>query len=279
MTIRTTLLSACTFVTVTAAVIAPAAAQLEPTAATEAAALGGPELGSILVAPERFEIRVPVGISLSKDRVAEPIVVPLDLYYGINENLTLGLSHSEGVVQAAMPYGFSFGRGICLGGTDGGCGKAYDNLGADVLFGLMKGILQLAAHGGLEMRSIDESLWALRLGLLFQAPLAAGLAIITDPRLSLGLNKRDTINGDYLTLPLAVQVWASPTTRLAVRTVLAGVLDEFDSTYKGALGLFAGIGMNEMVEGFLAFDLTNLYGKVNAGADERVLTLGVNFRM
>ena len=290
MTTRTSLLSVSAFALATLGASSFARAQLEPSPTdpaapvttgdpmTDPAAVGGPELTPIMLAPGRFDIRVPVAINMSSGAVAEPIKVPIDLYYGVNDNLTLGLSHSEGVVQPAMPYGLLFGSGICIGGQEKGCFKAYDNIGVDALFGLMRGVLQLALHGGLEMRSIDQSYWAARIGVLFQAPLATNIALVTDPRLSLGLNKRDLANLDILTLPLGVQFWLTPTTRLAARTVLSGVLDEFSDTYIGALGVFAGFGLTDMVEGFVSFDFADLYGK-NSTADSRVLTVGVNFGM
>ena len=286
MTTRTSMLSALAFAIATVGVTFSARAQLEPAPADPAvmpadptaATMGGPELTSIMQAPGTFAIRVPVAINLSKSSAGEPIMVPLDLYYGVNDNLTLGLSHSEGVVPAVMHYGGRFANGLCLNGEDAGCGKVYDNLGVDALFGLMRGVLQLAFHGGLDIRSIDASFFAARLGVLFQAPLATNIAIVTDPRFSLGLNKRDLGNEDYLTLPLAVQFWLSPTTRLAARTMITGPLDAYSDFYRGALGVFAGIGLSDMVEGMVSFDFTNLYGK-GSSADGRVLMVGVSFGM
>ena len=284
MTTRTAFLSASAFVLATVGSSLPARAQLEP-GPTDPAALppatdapmAGPELTPVLVAPGTIDIRVPLVIELSKNQAFKQFAIPLDLYYGVNENLTVGLSHSEGTVQSVLPYGLRFGRGICLGGEKNGCPAVYDNIGVDALFGFMKGILQLAGHGGFEVRSLDEGYWALRLGVLFQAPLATNIAIITDPRITLGLNKRDLGNFDDLVLPLAVQLW-SGTTRVAVRTGLSGIADEFSDTYEGFLGVFLGLGLSDMVEGFLSFDFGNLYGPTRT-ADDRTLVVGVNFGM
>jgi hypothetical protein len=282
MTIRTSLLSACTFAITTLGLSLSASAQLEPAPAdssltpAEATAMGGPELTNILLAPGRLDIRVPITIGLFAGDAGKPISIPVDIYYGINENLTLGLSHSNGTVAAVMPYGV--GQGLCLSGEEDGCFKAYDNVGVDALFSLMKGVLQLAAHGGLDIDSIDRSEFVLRLGVLFQAPLATNIAIMTDPRLGLALSKRDEFNEDYLALPLAVQFWANPGLRLAARTMLAGALDGFSDTYVGTLGFFGGFSVTPMVEVFAAFDFLNLYGK-NSSGDYRALTLGVNFAM
>jgi hypothetical protein len=283
MTIRTSLLSACTFAITTLGLSLSASAQLEPAPAgstltpAEATAMGGPELTNILLAPGRLDIRVPLAIGLNSGDAGKPISIPVDIYYGLNEDLTIGLSHSNGTVAAVMPYGA--GAGLCLSGKDdGGCPKVYDNVGVDALFSLMKGVLQLAAHGGLDIDSIDQSFLSLRLGVLFQAPLATNNAIITDPRLSLGLSKRDEGNEDFLMLPLGVQFWANPGLRLAVRTGLYGYLESFSDNYGGFLGAFAGLSFTPAVEGFASFDFTRMYGNFNTG-DIRQLVLGVNFAM
>ena len=238
---------------------------------------GGPELTSIMQAPNTFQVRVPLAINLSSDFVGKPVSIPVDAYFGLSEQLTLGLTHSGGVVQAVSPY-FP-GTGLCLSGSDD-CGKTYDNVGFDALFSMMSGVLQLAAHGGLEIESIDQGTLSLRLGVLFQAPLGENIALITDPRLFLGLTDReDTAGGnkEYLDLPIAVQVWATPGARIAARTGINGPLDGFGDAFRGALGVFGGFAVNEMIEIFASFDFFNIYGKNNS-ADFRFLTVGVNIQ-
>jgi len=237
-------------------------------------AIGGPELTNIMQAPQTFQVRVPLVINLSSDFVGKPINIPVDAYFGLSEQLTLGLTHSGGLVQAVAPY--ELGTGLCLSGTPH-CFKTYNNVGFDALFSLMSGVLQLAAHGGLEFVNIDGGTFSLRLGVLFQAPLGENIAIITDPRLFLGLSDRDIGNKEFLHLPIAVQVWANAGTRIAARTGINGPLDGFGDAFEGALGVFAGFDVNEMIEIFAAFDFPNIYGEGNT-ADYRVLTLGANIQ-
>ncbi len=260
----------------------PAAAQDpigEPTLppAVDPALGTAPELTPILLAPGRTEIRVPLVIGLSSGSAGKPINVPLDVYYGVTESLTLGLTHSGGVVQPTAPYPPS--QGLCFTGDgEGQCPKVYNNVGLDALYGILGGTLQLAAHGGLEVRSIaDPFQVALRLGVLFQAPLAERVALVTDPRVWIGLNERD-VNQDRLDLPFAIQYWVTDPLRLAVRTVFGGPLDNFDAAYTGSLGLFGGFSITPAVEGFASFDFLNLYGK-GGDADARALVVGANFRL
>jgi hypothetical protein len=240
----------------------------------EKLAMGGPELTPLVLDAGRWEIRVPVAIGMSSGAGGKPISLPVDVYYGLNERLTLGLSHSYGVVQAVLPY--RPGLGICLSNEDF-CPKVYDNIGLDAIFQFLPGVIQLAGHGGLDLLSFDPMMLSLRLGVLFQAPLGTNVAIMADPRIWIALTERD-FNDEALWLPLAVQFWVNPQFRISARTNLGGPLDGFSDAYFGALGAFAGFGFTEMIEGFVSFDFTNLYGK-NGSADFRALVLGANFRL
>lgn len=243
---------------------------VEPSAAAMA---GAPELLPIQPAMGRIEIRVPLVINLSEDSAGDPTNLPLDIYYGVSDELTLGITHSNGVVQAASPYP-PF-RGICF--TDA-CNNAYDNIGLDALYRILGGTLQLAGHGGVDFNSFDPLLVGLRLGVLFQAPLASRVALVFDPRVSIALTKRDEGNDDFLSLPLGVQFWALDQLRLAARTVVGGPFDNFDKAWTGSLGIFAGYAVNETVEAFASFDFFNLYGE-NGGSESRLLVLGANVRL
>jgi hypothetical protein len=236
-----------------------------------------PELTSVTLPGGRTEIRLPIAINVSKGQGGKPISIPLEVYHGINDDLTIGLTHSGGVVQSTSPY--QPGSGLCLTGTSNGCPKVYNNFGFDLLWRFLGPTLQLAAHGGLDFDSLDPDLQlSLRLGLLFQAPLGSNVALILDPRLSFGLTSRDSGNKEFLSLPAAVQFWVTPGVRLAVRTVLAGQLDGFGDAFTGSLGIFGGFAINETVELFASFDFLNLYGTAGS-ADARGLVLGANFRL
>ena len=248
----------------------------------EKLAMGGPELTPLVLPAGQWEIRVPLVIGMNKDYAGKPLSLPVDVYYGLNEQLTLGVTHSFGVVQ---PIGlYDLGQGICLSSETSGCPKVYNNIGFDALFQFMPGVIQLAAHGGLDIWHISEPfLTTLRLGLLVQAPLATNIAIMADPRLFIGLNKRDDVlwnNKDFLHLPLAVQFWLNEMIRVSGRTTLGGPLDGFSDAYFGSLGVFGAFKITDMIEAFASFDFSNLYGKKGVGvgaADARTLVLGVNF--
>jgi hypothetical protein len=247
----------------------------------EQLAMGGPELTPLALSTGQWDIRVPIVIGMNKDFAGKPLSLPVDVYYGLTDQLTLGVTHSFGVVQPVMRY--DYGLGICLS-SETYCPKVYNNIGFDAIFQFLPGVIQLAAHGGLDIYRIsDPFLATLRLGLLAQAPLATNIAIMADPRLFIGLNKReDQNNKDFLWLPLAVQFWVNEMIRVSGRTMLSGPLDGYSDSFRGSLGVFGAFRITDMIEAFAAFDFTNLYGKKLPGvgaADERTLVLGVNFRL
>ncbi len=98
---------------------APAAA---PEAAPEAAPAPAPAAGGypdeyalrpLTLAAGMFQATVPIVLNLSKSAVLKPVWVPLDLRYGVNDQLEVFLSHTMGGTPLALGHG-----GLCLGGKD-----------------------------------------------------------------------------------------------------------------------------------------------------------------
>jgi hypothetical protein len=257
---------------------APAMAQFEPAPVAPAepvAVSGGSELTSIMQPAGQLVISVPLVINMTSDLVADPINIPLSVYYGVSDALTLGISHSNGLVQGVTPY--QIASGLCLSG-DIFCDKAYNNIGFDALLRLAAGTLQLAGHGGIDFRSLSPSMFSLRLGVLAKAPLGENIAILADPRIGLGLNKTDEGNDHYLSFPIAVQFGTTSGMRISAMTGIAGPFDGFSDAFTGWLGGFLAVGVNQNVDIFGSFTFENLYGK-NGGADWRTLVIGTNIRL
>jgi hypothetical protein len=262
---------------VAAIVLALAAMQAEAAAQTSgppAPAMLGSELATVTLPAEQLVIAVPIVINLSKDQVTSPINVPVDVYYGVSDNLMLGLSHSNATIQGLGYYGL--GLGLCLTG-DGCGGHTYNNVAADVVYRIAPGTVQLAIHSGLDFNQfVPDVIVRLRLGMLAKAPLGTNVALLADPRLAVGLTERSD-GADILTVPLAVQFLTSAGARFAVQTGIDGALADFASFYTAWLGVFGALGVNEKIEAFASFTFPNLYGK-NGGVDARILVLGLNIR-
>jgi hypothetical protein len=271
-------------------------AVVSPPARAQTPSLGGAELRSVAMQAGQIEVTVPLVINMSRNLVASPMGIPFDIYRGFTDDWTFGLTHSRGTIRGVGPYGifrpgnppvapdagyddatvrvrgigpFDLNQGVCV--SD--CPTAYSNFGFDGLYRLVGGVIQLAAHGGVDISWYSDSDLSVRLGMLGKAALGTDAALLIDPRFALGLNGGPHV----LDFPLAVHFTTEEGVRWGFQTGLAGALREFPDTCNVWLGAFGSIGVNEKIEAFAAFIFTNVAG-VNQSIDGRALTLGLNIR-
>jgi hypothetical protein len=230
-------------------------------------------LRSVTYPAGMIEIQVPLVINLSKDSVGKPVSLPLGIWYGVNNDLSLGLTHSN-------PLLGGLGSGLCFTGEENGCPKFYDNIGVEALYRFLRGNFDLAAHIAVPISSFDPFLVGLALGVKGRVVLAGGkLGIFFDPSIYIGFTERDTAgNKEILAIPVDVAFQATPALAVGLGTRLAGPLDGFGDFHLGSLDLFGVYAVNGMIDAFLRFSFANLYG-TDGGADARVLTIGANIRI
>ena len=167
------------------------------------------------------EIQVEVGINASSDRFAKPISIGPDFYYGVNEQLTVGLVHATG---------------LCLSGESSGCAKVYDDVGLEALYAVMgTGSLNFAVRGGLMVHSLSEFTMAFHIGVPIKYR-SGGFAVLVAPDFMLGLTDRDAGNKEYLTLPLQLQFQATPQAGVFVETACQGPTSGFGDNYQVPVG-------------------------------------------
>ncbi|HEY0709912.1 MAG TPA: hypothetical protein VGG33_24070, partial [Polyangia bacterium] len=65
---------------------APALAQFEPAPVAPAAPVGGTELSSVLPSAGQLTITVPLSINLASGSAGKPFSVPVDIYYGLDDD-------------------------------------------------------------------------------------------------------------------------------------------------------------------------------------------------
>ncbi|CAN5872285.1 hypothetical protein BH11MYX3_BH11MYX3_10950 [soil metagenome] len=226
--------------------------------------------GKILIAGET------VNINMSASAVGKPFSLAPSIYYGVSDKLTIGLSHDLGT-QPSAP-GVLPGAGICLSGTDSGCAKVYNNVGVDVLFGLAAAKFSAAVHGGLDFLSLDPMFLDLRVGLLGRYMVSDKIAITFDPRVEIGVTKRDAGNKGSLSLP--VYLWFMASTKLGVYagSGIGGRLDAFGDSYAIPLSVGATFKANEKLSVGGDFSFLNIGGKGHT-ADFRALGLRVAYAL
>ncbi len=255
---------------------APVAAPMETTPATSTVQTGGTQIDRpATLEAGRILLKVPVLINLSKDLVGKPVSVAPDIYYGVNDDFTLGITHTNG----SLVYPAIAGDGLCLTGDSNGCPKVYNNVGLDSLYRFINTpALQLAAHAGVYLWQIsDPLLTVLRVGAYGEWQ-AGIFELRFDPGVFIGLNKRDAGNIEQLIqVPVGGFVNVTPDLDVFVLAALTGPTKNFGDFWTGLLSFGASYAVNPMMDVGLAFDFPNLWGK-NSSADSRQARLFGNFR-
>ena len=219
----------------------------EPPPPYDDSQLGSAALGLTLDAGTLLIAGQTLNINLSEERVGEPISAAPALWYGINEKLTIGLTHDGGATwwtPRPVP-----GAGICVTGEDGGCGDVYDNVGFDVLYGFADAKLALAFHGGLYASGFDPLTLVLRAGLLGKYAATGEISLVFDPAVFIGLTEREgpmgqSRNKEQIDLPL--WVWFAAGSQLGIYggIALQGPLEDFGDFYRVPVG----VGVSYMID-------------------------------
>jgi hypothetical protein len=227
---------------------APAAGEeaAAPAAAPEESMAPAPEAAPVMASGSDYvsrgltqtagnlQVTVPIVISLSKDLVLKPVEIPLDVRYGVTDQLEVFLAHSS-------PVGFPIagGGGLCLTGKEKGCPKVYDNLAIGGQFSLLKDAgLELAALAAFNVLSLDAGYYAANVGVNFKY--ATGpIAIKAAPIVQIGVNKRD-FNKEHIALPVQVAFQAVPDQlALFLDTGIGGPFDGFGDSWVVPVGVGA----------------------------------------
>jgi hypothetical protein len=217
-----------------APVATPAAAPVP--AQTTAASAGRYALRGLTLPGGTFQAMIPVVFNLSKDKVLKPVWVPLDLSYGVNDQLTVFLNHStpNGAIMG--------GRGPCIGGQDRGCYKFYNSLNLGAQYSLVKiGGLEVSGIGALQARTLDQGMrLAVDVGVGLKY-VAAPFSIKVTPQIGIGINKRDEPAGnkEFIEVPLQVAFQATPKLAIFLDSGINGQTSAFRITYLVPVGIGA----------------------------------------
>ncbi len=205
-----------------------------------------------------------LAINLSDGAVADPMLIAPGIYYGVNNKLSVGITHQ---------------RGVCIGDS---CAKTYNDITLDSLYGFMvKGSVQAALHVGFALPSLSDPLiGGLNLGILTR--LGSGkLALVLDPHIYVGILERDSLE-EFIFVPARIQMQVNGQTNAFVSTGINGPLDGFGDAYTVPVGLGATFAVNNRLDFGAEFVFTNLGGKQAPGAgraDERWLIARLALRL
>lgn len=261
------------------AAVAPVAAQ-EAADRPEPADASEPIATRLAAPAKRFVVHAQVELSLSADAALEPVSVAPDVWYGVTPRLTAGLVHSSRATTGLV--GFA-GDGVCLAGEEGGCGAVYDRVGllarlhvTDRVLAVAGAPISLGVDGGLVARSLEGSMFAVKVGALARwqrGRLTAELA----PSLFIGVSERDLGNDERVHLPVSAAF--AVTSRVAVIAQTGMVLRLAELRREAIVALSAGaqVMLGRHLFADVVFTLPRWMDTDTStdGVDARALTIGV----
>jgi len=212
-------------------------------------------------------------INLSDGAAFEPVSVAPDLWYGLSDDLSLGLNHSS---YGATGFMGGVGSGVCITGESGGCANVYDGFGIVGRYHLKSGAMTLAADGGLFVNSFDPFQLGIKAGVVGRWS-KGKLAVVFNPGLYIGFTERDSGNKETLFVPASVQYWAGKKVSVGLQSGIVLPFSATGDTWAMPLSLGVGYVVKDRVRVLGAFGLPALAGGdlVPTGFDNRSLTLGV----
>jgi hypothetical protein len=258
---------------------------------SSAAADNGPDQ---LVLPKgRLLLDAYLEINLSNNLAGKPISIAPDLWYGVNDDLTVGLVHSFESEFGFIGGGYALGAdragsSLCLTGDGNGCNGVYNNVGLEARYQVKMSNpdLAIAPIGGLYVNSFkDPFSLDVKVGALGRWH-KGKLAVEVEPSVFIALTKRSadlagvgnvTQNHDILNIPVTVLYTVMPKLAVAGQVGVILPFEDAGHLYQIPLSIGAHYTLNSSVTVNAALTLTALAGGdtvLDTGADGRSITLG-----
>jgi hypothetical protein len=166
-----------------------------------------------------------LGINASRNSFGEPITVAPHFYWGVTDDLTLGISHRDG---------------LCLNG----CDRVYNDTGFDLIYFLTgSNKFELDLHAGVPIRSFSPFEMGIEGGVLGKVNIGRITSFVFDPSVYIAFANRNRGVGQELNLPFWFYFQA---TDVVVPFVGSGAHGPFE-------GYFDNFGMP--LEGGMLFDV------------------------
>ena len=226
---------------------------------------------------KRWMVNALLEVNLSKDSAFEPVSIAPDVWYGVNDKLTLGVTHS-GYGTAGFFGGV--GNGICFTGESNGCAEVYQNLGLTGRYSLLRGDLAVALQGGAYIRTFDPFLLSMQAGALARWT-SDRFSLLAQPMFTFGVTERDLGNKEILSIPVGVNIAATEKVSLGLQTGVVLPLQNTGDVWTIPASAVASYLLSQRYYLFGAFSLPTLLGgdAINDGVDARTLSLGFGYAL
>ncbi len=213
--------------------------------------------------------------NLSKDAAFKPVSISPDLWYGITDEATIGLVHSD---VGSTGFLGGVGDSLCVTGKSNHCRSVYPNVGIDLRYRLMA---PLVLDAGIFARNTDPFQMAIKIGLGARWRFGR-LALEAQPNLFFGLNKRSEGMGnkDWLSIPITVSYEVVDKLDVSLQTGVQLQFEDAGDNYRVPLALAARYQFTREFNLGLAFALPQLIAPSNTPLrhlDARTLMIGGSY--
>ena len=218
--------------------------------------------------------------NLSDSAVGKPITLTPDVWYGVNDDVTVGLVHSSlgatGVLGSIASGGSA--DALCLTGSGSGCTSIYNKVGGDVRYRLKA---PFAFDGGIYANSISPFHLSLKVGIDGRWRFDK-ISVEVQPNLFIGVTGRGDAraNADVLTLPGTASYMIDPKIELAGQLAIVVPFENTGTLYAVGLAVAARYHPEPRYGVGLIFALPAVVGGGSlTGVDARTLVIGGSYAM
>jgi hypothetical protein len=191
--------------------------------------------------PARPEL---LNINMSKGSAFKPVNIPADFFWGVTDDVMLGVTHETGLK-------------FNTGAQDSKFRNTYNDVGFGALIYLAGGHdYEVDLDTGAPLHQLSPDLWiGGRVGVLGRANISRSVAFVYDPGIYVGFNHRDDGNGDGLFIPIWFYFQPTETIAPFVGTGLNGPFRRFGDNFTIPLegGVLFNVGRGINIGGMLSF--------------------------
>ena len=249
----------------------------EPPPPPEKPVAAGPTGERVVLPAKRLYAQAMLELELGKDTAFDPVSFAPDLFYGVTNDLTVGLVHSSlgglGIIGGT-------GSSLCFTSK---C-DIYNGFGLDGRYQFTTGKVSAAANFGLYAGELDPFRLAVKLGVIgrYRPSPSSKLAVDFAPSLFLGLTEREPAmmggetNKEVLVVPGTVIYAVTPQLAAMLQTGVVLPFADAGARFFVPLSLGASFAVNKQISAQAAFSLLRLLGgDANpSGFDARSFTIG-----
>jgi hypothetical protein len=260
------------------ALAGPALAE-EPPPPPEAPKAAGPAGERVVLPAKRLYVQAAFEINLSSGSAGKPLSLAPDVFYGVNDALTVGLVHSS---RGGSGFIGGVGSSLCFTGCD-----FYNGFGLDGRYQFASGKVSAAANVGLYAAEVDPFSLALKLGVIgrFRPTPESKLAVDFAPALSIGITEREPPivmgmavgagNKEVFALPVSVVYAVKPQIAVMAQTGLILPFAAAGDAFAVPFSVGGSYAVNKQISVDAAFSFPALLGGGElTGVDARSFTIG-----